>query len=133
LPLYGNDIDTTTTPVEAGLTFAINKRRKMDWDFAGGAVIRAQMESGAPRRRVGIQPEGRAPARGGTEIVDESGAVIGVVTSGGFGPSVNAPVAMGYVDRAHAADGTAIALMVRGKPLPARIVAMPFVPHRYSR
>lgn len=133
LPLYGNDIDTTTTPVEAGLTFAINKRRKMDWNFAGGLVIRDQIDRGAPRRRVGIQPDGRAPARGGTEIVDGAGAVIGVVTSGGFGPSVNGPVAMGYVDRAHAADGTTIALMVRGKPLPARVVALPFVPHRYSR
>lgn len=134
LPLYGNDIDTTTTPVEAGLTFAINKRRKMAWDFAGGAAIRDQLDNGAPRRRVGIQPEGRAPARGGTKIVDAAtGAVIGVVTSGGFGPSVNAPVAMGYVDQAHAADGTALALMVRGKPLPARVVAMPFVPHRYAR
>ena len=133
LPLYGNDIDTTTTPVEAGLTFAINKRRKMDWLFAGGLALRDQLDHGAPRRRVGIRPEGRAPARGGTEIVDGSGTVIGVVTSGGFGPSVNAPIAMGYVDRAHAADGTAIALMVRGKALPARIVAMPFVPHRYFR
>jgi aminomethyltransferase len=133
LPLYGNDIDTTTTPVEAGLTFAINKRRKMAWDFAGGLAIRDQMDNGVTRRRVGIQPEGRAPARGGTEIVDATGTVIGTVTSGGFGPSCNAPIAMGYVDRAHAADGTAVALMVRGKPLPARIVAMPFVPHRYVR
>lgn len=133
LPLYGNDIDTTTTPVEAGLTFAINKRRKMAWDFAGGATLRAQMDNGVSRRRVGIQPEGRAPARGGTQIVDTHGVVIGTVTSGGFGPSVNAPVAMGYVDTAHAADGAPIALMVRGKPLPARVAALPFVPHRYSR
>ena len=133
LPLYGSDIDTATTPVEAGLTFAINKRRKMAWDFPGGAVLRDQLDHGAARRRVGIQPEGRAPARGGTDIVSLDGAVIGVVTSGGFGPSVNAPVAMGYVDRAASADGTAVALMVRGKPLPARIVPLPFVPHRYFR
>ena len=133
LPLYGNDIDTTTTPVEAGLTFAINKRRKMAWDFAGGPALRSQMDNGVSRRRVGIQPEGRAPARGGTEIVDASGAVIGKITSGGFGPSVGAPIAMGYVDTADASDGTPIALIVRGKPLPARIVTMPFVPHRYSR
>ncbi len=133
LPLYGNDIDTTTTPIEAGLTFAINKRRKMTWDFAGGLTLRDQLDQGVTRRRVGIQPQGRAPARGGTDIVDSNGAVIGRVTSGGFGPSVNAPIAMGYVNTAHAADGTPIALMVRGKPLPARIVAMPFVPHRYSR
>ncbi len=133
LPLYGNDIDTTTTPVEAGLTFAINKRRKMAWDFAGGPAIRDQLDNGPTRRRVGILPEGRAPARGGTEIVDAQGNVIGTVTSGGFGPTVNGPIAMGYVDRAHATDGTAVALMVRGKALPARIVAMPFTPHRYAR
>ena len=133
LPLYGNDIDTTTTPVEAGLMFAVNKRRKMAWDFIGGAAIRAQMDRGAVRRRVGIRPDGRAPARGGTEIVDKDGVVIGSVTSGGFGPSVNGPIAMGYVDRAHAADGTAVALLVRGKTLPAQIVPMPFVPHRYAR
>ncbi len=133
LPLYGNDIDTTTTPVEAGLTFAINKRRKMAWDFAGGPAIRQQMDDGPTRRLVGIQPEGRAPARGHTEIVDAAGTLIGMITSGGFGPSVNGPIAMGYVDRAHAADGTTIALMVRGKPLPARVVAMPFIPHRYAR
>lgn len=133
LPLYGNDIDTTTTPVEAGLTFAINKRRKMSWDFAGGPILRDQLDHGTARKRVGIRPAGRAPARAGTEIVNESGAVIGIVTSGGFGPSVNAPIAMGYIDRAAAADGTPVALMVRGKPLPARVAAMPFVPHRYVR
>ncbi len=133
LPLYGNDIDTTTTPVAAGLTFAINKRRKMAWDMPGGGVLRDQLDHGTPRRRVGIQPEGRAPARAGAEIIDGAGQVIGVVTSGGFGPSVNAPIAMGYIDNAHAADGTAVALLVRGKPLPARIVPMPFVSHRYAR
>ena len=133
LPLYGNDIDTTTSPIEAGLTFAINKRRKMAWDFAGGAVMRDQLDQGTARKRVGILPEGRAPARGGTEIVDAAGAVIGTVTSGGFGPTLGGPIAMGYVNRDFAADGTQIALLVRGKPLPARIVAMPFVPHRYVR
>ncbi len=133
LPLYGNDIDTTTTPIEAGLTFAINKRRKMAWDFAGGAVMRDQLDQGTTRLRVGILPEGRAPARAGTEIQLPDGTPIGTITSGGFGPSLNAPLAMGYVARAHSADGTAIHLIVRGKPLPARIVPMPFVPHRYAR
>ena len=133
LPLYGNDIDTTITPIEAGLNFAINKRRKMAWDFPGGAVLRDQLDNGTTRLRVGIQPEGRAPARGHTEITDADGRVIGTITSGGFGPSVNAPVAMGFVERAFAADGTPVALMVRGKPLPARVVPMPFVPHRYAR
>ncbi len=133
LPLYGNDIDTTTSPVEAGLTFAINKRRKMAWDFLGGDVIRGQLEAGPTRLRVGIRPDGRAPARAGTEILDAAGAVIGTVTSGGFGPTVDGPIAMGYVARAHAADGAAISLLVRGRPLPARIVPMPFVPHNYAR
>jgi aminomethyltransferase len=133
LPLYGNDIDTTTSPVEAGLTFAINKRRKMAWDFAGGPAMRDQLDNGPARRRVGIQPEGRAPARAGTEIVDAAGIVIGMVTSGGFGPSVNAPVAMGYVGPAFAADGTPLTLMVRGRPMPARVAPLPFVPHRYVR
>jgi aminomethyltransferase len=133
LPLYGNDIDTTTTPVQAGLTFAINKRRKMAWDMPGGPLLRDQLDHGTARKRVGILPEGRAPARAGAEITDANGNVIGSITSGGFGPSVNAPIAMGYIDAAHAADGTAVALLVRGKSLPARIVPMPFVPHRYAR
>ncbi len=133
LPLYGNDIDTETSPIEAGLTFAINKRRKMTWDFAGGAVMRDQLDRGPALRRVGILPEGRAPARAGTEITDLAGTAIGTVTSGGFGPSLGAPIAMGYVAAAHAGDGTPILLTVRGKPLPARIAPMPFVPHRYVR
>jgi len=133
LPLYGNDIDTTTTPIEAGLTFAINKRRKMTWDFLGGDILRAQFDAGPTRLRVGIRPDGRAPARAHTDILDAAGTKIGMITSGGFGPSVDAPIAMGYIDRAHAADGTPISLLVRGKPLPARIVPLPFVPHRYAR
>jgi aminomethyltransferase len=83
--------------------------------------------------RVGLKPEGRAPAREGTEIVTRSGTNIGKITSGGFGPSVGAPIAMGYVDSEFAEDGTELALMVRGTPRPARIVPMPFVPHRYKR
>jgi aminomethyltransferase len=85
------------------------------------------------RKRVGILPAGRAPAREGTDIVDANGAKIGTVTSGGFGPSVNGPVSMGYVGAAHAAVGTPVGLVVRGKVLPAKISALPFAPHRYFR
>jgi aminomethyltransferase len=105
----------------------------MTWDFLGGDILRAQFDAGPTRLRVGIRPDGRAPARAHTDILDAAGTKIGMITSGGFGPSVDAPIAMGYVDRAHAADGTAISLLVRGKPLPARIVPLPFVPHRYAR
>jgi len=132
LCLYGNDIDETTTPVEANLVWSIGKRRRMEWNFPGAAIIRDQLDHGAPRLRVGIQPEGRQPARGHTEI-QAGGARIGEVTSGGFGPSVNGPVAMGYVARGHAADGTALELMVRGRAIPARVAALPFHPHRYAR
>jgi aminomethyltransferase len=89
--------------------------------------------NGAPKKRVGVRPEGRAPAREGTEIADKNGRIIGRVTSGGFGPSLNAPMAMGYVETAYAADGTKVDLLVRGKALPAEIAPMPFVPHRYKR
>ncbi len=133
LCLYGNDIDASTNPVEAALTWTIAKRRKTDWDFLGAAAIRRALHDGPARLRVGILPEGRAPARAGTEIVDATGAVIGQVTSGGFGPSLNAPLAMGYVRADLASDGTPIALLVRGKKLPARVVPTPFVPHRYVR
>ena len=141
LCLYGNDIDETTSPVEANLTWTIGKRRRTEWNFRGAARIRAELDNGPKRLRVGIQPEGRQPARGHTPIhaagVAPAGArnddVIGEVTSGGFGPSANGPVAMGYVARAQAADGTPVELMVRGKPLPARIAPLPFIPHRYAR
>jgi aminomethyltransferase len=133
LCLYGNDIDELTSPVEAGLTWAIGKRRRTDWDFPGAAVVRDQLENGAPRLRVGIRPEGRAPARAGTPIVATDGTGAGTVTSGGFGPTLNAPVAMGYVRRDLAADGTPLMLTVRGRQLPATVAPMPFVPHRYVR
>jgi len=133
LCLYGNDIDEETNPIEAGLTWTIGKRRKMSWDFPGGALMRDQMDNGPERLRVGIRPDGRAPARAGTPILSRDGTEIGAVTSGGFGPTVNAPIAMGYVRRDHAVDGTAVDLLVRGKALPAAIVPLPFVPHRYVR
>lgn len=133
LCLYGNDIDELTTPVEAGLTWVIGKRRKVAWDFPGGAAIRDQLDHGAPRLRVGIRPDGRAPARAGTTIAAADGTEAGTITSGGFGPSLNAPIAMGYVRRDLAADGAKLSLLVRGKALPATVVPLPFVPHRYAR
>jgi aminomethyltransferase len=133
LCLYGNDIDETTSPVEADLVWTIGKRRRTEWNFAGADRVRDELDNGPKRLRVGIRPEGRQPARAHTPVHAPGGAAIGEVTSGGFGPSANGPVAMGYVARAQAADGTALELMVRGKPLPARVTATPFVPHRYAR
>jgi aminomethyltransferase len=132
--LYGNDIDETTSPVEADLVWAIGKRRKLAWDFAGGPAIRDQLDKGPARRRVGIQPDGRAPAREHTAILTPDGQdMVGEITSGGFGPTLNGPMAMGYVRRDLSEDGTKLSLMVRGKPLPATVVPMPFVAHRYIR
>jgi aminomethyltransferase len=133
LCLYGNDIDELTTPVEAGLTWVIGKRRRTSWDFPGAAAIRDQLDNGAVRHRVGIRPDGRAPARAQTEIVAGDGTAAGIVTSGGFSPTLSAPIAMGYVRKDLSTDGSALHLIVRGKPLPARVVPMPFVPHRYVR
>jgi aminomethyltransferase len=133
LCLYGNDIDLTTSPVEAALTWTIGKRRRTEWNFPGAERVRDELANGATRLRVGIQPEGRQPARAHTPVHAPDGAAIGEITSGGFGPSANAPVAMGYVARDHAEDGTALALMVRGKALPARIAPLPFIAHRYAR
>jgi aminomethyltransferase len=133
LCLYGNDIDETTSPVEAALTWTIGKRRRMAGDFPGAARVAQDLADGTKRLRVGLKPEGRQPARGHTPIHAPGGAAIGEITSGGFGPSLNGPMAMGYVAREHAADGTALDLMVRGKAVPARVAPMPFVPHRYIR
>ena len=133
LCLYGNDIDELTTPVEADLIWVIGKRRRTAWDFPGAAAIRDQFEHGAHRHRVGIRPDGRAPARALTDIVAGDGTAAGTITSGGFSPTLTAPIAMGYVRKDLAADGTRLHLIVRGKPLPARVVPLPFVPHRYAR
>jgi len=134
LCLYGNDIDETTSPIDAALTWAIGKRRKIAWDFLGGAAIRARLDEGPPRLRVGIRPDGRAPAREHTAILTPDGSeMIGEITSGGFGPTLNAPMAMGYVRRDLSEDGSKLSLIVRGKPLPATVVPLPFVPHRYVR
>jgi aminomethyltransferase len=133
LCLYGNDITETTSPVEADLVWSIQKRRRAEGGFPGAAIIQKQIADGPPRKRVGILPEGKAPARAHTEIATLSGEIVGEITSGGFGPSVNGPVAMGYVRSDHAVIGTPLNLMVRGKALPAKVAAMPFAPHRYHR
>jgi aminomethyltransferase len=133
LCLYGHDIDETTTPIEASLAWTIGKRRREEGGFAGAATVLRQLAEGPRRRRVGILPDGRAPAREGAAIVDPAGSALGRVTSGGFGPSVGGPVAIGYVDAAHAAEGTALALVVRDVPRPARVARLPFVPTRYYR
>ncbi len=133
LCLYGHDIDETTSPVEAALVWSISKRRRAEGGFPGADRIQRELSEGTARLRVGLLPEGRAPAREGTIITDEAGAQIGVVTSGGFGPSLKGPLAMGYVTATHAALDTPVRLVVRGKPLPARIVALPFVPNNFYR
>ncbi|MDP2800756.1 MAG: glycine cleavage system aminomethyltransferase GcvT [Phreatobacter sp.] len=133
LCLYGHDIDTTTSPVEAGLTWSIQKRRRTEGGFLGAARIQKDLADGAPRLRVGILPDGRAPAREGTVVKAADGQPIGNITSGGFGPTINGPLAMGYVNRRFAEPGTPVLLEVRGKDLPAKVVTMPFAPHRYFR
>jgi aminomethyltransferase len=133
LCLYGHELDETVDPIEAALSWSIQKRRRTEGGFPGSQRIRTALATGPSRQRVGIRPDGRAPAREGAEIISLDGAPIGVVTSGGFGPSVGAPIAMGFVARAYVAVGTPISLVVRGKPLSARVVAMPFYPHAYYR
>ncbi len=133
LCLYGHDIDTTTTPIEAGLAWSIGARRRKEGGFPGARVIQQQLAEGPSRRRVGILPHGRQPARDHTEILDSAGKKLGEITSGGFGPSVGGPVAMGYVAASAAAAGTVLTLLVRGKPQPARTVTLPFVKHNYKR
>jgi aminomethyltransferase len=139
LCLYGHDLDTTTTPVEASLNWALQKVRRTGGERAGGfpgaSVILGQLDNPAnvKRKRVGLKPDGRAPIREGVDLQDASGRKIGVVTSGGFGPTVNGPVIMAYVDAAHAAPGTRINAMLRGTPTPVTVVGMPFAPHGYKR
>ena len=132
LCLYGHDLDETVSPIEAALAWSIAKRRRASGGFLGAERIRRELAHGPARLRVGIKPAGRVPAREGANILLASGAPIGRVTSGGFGPSLNAPVAMGYVATAHAAPGTPVSVMVRDKPHPAAIVPLPFVAHRYA-
>lgn len=133
LCLYGHDIDDTTSPVEADLVWSIGKRRKLEGGFPGDARILKELNEGPTRLRVGLKPLSRAPAREGTVIETPEGDAIGTVTSGGFGPTAEGPIAMGYVEKAHATPGTRLHLIVRGKALEADVVAMPFVPQRYYR
>ncbi len=132
LPLYGHDLNEEIDPIEGDLAFAISKRRREEGGFPGAARILGHLADGSPRKRVGLLVDGKLPVREGAKLFDGE-EEIGVVTSGGFAPSVGAPIAMGYVPRDHAAPGTAIAAEVRGKRVPCTVAAMPFVPHRYVR
>jgi aminomethyltransferase len=132
LPLYGHDLDETVSPIEAGLNFAVSKRRREARDFPGAARILEELGGKLKRVRVGLRVEG-APARDGAEILDAEGALIGRVTSGGFSPSLGQGIALGFVPPALAAPGTKLAVSVRGRVQPAEVVPLPFVPHRYHR
>lgn len=132
LPLYGHDMTPETSPIEAGLTFGINKRRRSEGGFPGAARINREIAEGTGRKWVGLRIEGRLPAREGAEVFNGA-EKIGIVTSGGFSPTLGAPIAMAYVAAEHAAIGTALEAEVRGKRLAATVSPTPFVPHRYYR
>jgi aminomethyltransferase len=133
LCLYGNDIDGDTSPVEGNLTWAMQKRRKEEGGFPGADRILRELAEGPEKLLVGIKPQGRAPAREGVEVQCLEGNTIGKITSGGFGPTVGGPVAMGYVSKGHGAAGETVNLIIRGKAQPAEIVALPFVTQNYKR
>lgn len=133
LCLYGHDIDETTSPVEAGLAWSIGNRRRTNGGFPGDKRVQAELAHGPSRRRVGILPAGRVPARDGTTIHSTDDHVIGTITSGSFGPTVKRPIAMGYVESSHAQLESPVGLVVRDKKLPGTITSLPFVPHRYHR
>jgi len=133
LCLYGTDMDELTTPIEANLAWTIGKRRRTEGGFAGATVVLDQLKTGPHRLRVGLRPTGKAPARALTPIVSTDGTSAGGVTSGGFSPTLGAPVAMGYVRRDVSAPGTELQLLVRDNILPAQVVPLPFVPHRYVK
>lgn len=133
LCLYGHELDETTSPVEAGLVWSMQKRRRIDGGFPGFERIRRELTDGPSRVRVGLVVEGRAPAREGAEIRTPEGETVGIVTSGGFAPSFGGPIAMGYLPPSLAAPDTVVDLVVRGRPLTARVAKMPFVAHRYKR
>ena len=137
LCLYGHDMDTGISPVEASLAWALSKVRRAGGARAGGypgaAAVDRHFAEGVTKKRVGLQVLEKAPVREGAEIVNSAGQVIGKVTSGGFGPSVNSPVAMGYVDTASAALGTRLQAIVRGKPVAMEVAKTPFFPQRYYR
>ena len=131
--LYGHDIDVSKTPVAASLAWMVSKPRRERGDFPGAGRILGELKEGVPSKRVGIRPLGRAPAREGTEIQNLDGETVGVITSGGFGPTVNGPVAQGYVDTSYSKAGTPLKLIVRGKALEAEVATLPFVPAKYKR
>ncbi|MCZ4306991.1 glycine cleavage system aminomethyltransferase GcvT [Zoogloeaceae bacterium G21618-S1] len=137
LCLYGHDLDVNTSPVESSLLWALSKPRRADGarpgGYPGAEIIFGQIANGVSRKRVGLLPQARVPVREGAEVVDETGRQVGVVTSGGFGPTLGAPVAMGYVETALAKPGTALTAIVRGKPVPIEVAKAPFVPQRYYR
>jgi|TARA_Y100000294_G_scaffold161643_1_gene166189 aminomethyltransferase len=133
LCLYGHDIDETTTPVEASLSWVLGKRRRREGGFPGHRIILDQLKTGAARKRVGLKPGGKAPARAHTAVENAAGEVIGEVTSGGYGPSVEGPIAMGYVKTEYASPETPVNLRVRGKALPGSVVKLPFVERRYYK
>jgi len=133
LPLYGHDLDLDTTPVMADLNFAINKRRRAEGGFPGALRILAELQNEPPQKRVGFEIDGRQPVREGALVLDAEGNEVGKITSGGFSPSLQRPIAMGYVASHLASDGTTLKLEQRGKLFDARVVPMPFVPHRYYR
>lgn len=133
LCLYGHDIDEATSPVEAGLSWSIQQRRRTEGGYPGAAIIANELLTGPQRVRVGIVPDGRAIAREGTNITTLEGEHLGQITSGGFAPTRNGPVAMGYVPSSHASPGQPVNLVIRGTPHPAKIVTLPFVEHRYRR
>ncbi len=132
LPLYGHDLTPETSPIEAGLLFGINKRRRSEGGFLGAERVLAEIVGGTARKRVGLAIEGRQAARESAKVFIKNEQV-GVVTSGGFSPSLEHPIAMATIASTHTAPGTALEIEVRGKRLPARVVPMPFVPHRYHR
>ncbi|TVV73778.1 glycine cleavage system aminomethyltransferase GcvT [Sphingomonas solaris] len=133
LPLYGHDLDPETTPVAADLGFALSKRRREEGGFPGHERIMAEREHGAALTRVGLFVDGRQPVREGAAVVDAQGDTVGRVTSGGFSPSLQRPIAMAYVPAAMVSPGKVVSLVQRGKPLSAIVATMPFVPHRYVR
>ena len=132
LPLYGHDLTAEIDPVTAELTFALSKKRREAGGYHGHARISGALSDGAAQKRVGLVLDGRLPAREGSEIF-AGDAQVGTVTSGGFSPTLGHPIAMGYVDAAHAEIDTALEVQVRNKRLPARVAKMPFVQHRYFR
>jgi aminomethyltransferase len=133
LPLYGHDMDERISPIEASLDFAVSKRRREAEDFPGAAFVCGELAGRLERRRVGLAVLEGAPAREGAEITDAAGVVVGRVTSGGFSPTLKAPIAMGYVPPTLAEPGAELFVLVRGKPQAAKVVDLPFVPHRYHR